>query len=347
VTLIAFASTPGGCTYYRAEMPARLLRAAGYDVAVSDFELEFGTEGGIAIPGYRDPDVVVMAAGWLRAHEDVIAGARAVGQKVIGDCDDWPWLPRSNPAWTADGAEHKLRAMRACDAIVTSTAYMQQGLAKHGIEAVLVRNLIDPTDYEPSRSHAQYDIYHPTGCDWCSKPAGVLTIGYRGVLAGFHDGDVATLNGHLPTEGVRYVHVGADPRARSTFAELAGVPPELVTNRLVQPFGPKYFGMLGGIDLALIPLRDCAFNRAKSNIAALEWTAAGVPWLAIGAATKHEFGLLDTWSADIELQPNWSGLRAGLDRRLTRQTECAKAFDVRTASAAPWLAALDRIGVQP
>jgi len=222
-----------------------------------------------------DPAIVVLAGGWpVKFGADRIRWAQRGGQKIVCDCDDWPWLPTTNPHYEIGAAERKLGALRQADAITCSTPFIQQGLAEYDIDATLCRNIIDPRRYDFSRG------YNRPNPDWNITPPHDerLVVGYRGMLCGFHDDDVRAARGQLPIEHTRYVHVGADPRERKSFAQLARVPAADVERRDAVPFD-DYGPQLDGIDIAIIPYANRAFSAAKSNIAALEWTAAGVPWL--------------------------------------------------------------------
>lgn len=277
--LVAFASTEGGCAHYRAELPARLLHERlGWDTAYT-VDIEFGIGGGIGVPGLPDPDVIVLAGGWSATPPDLVEAARAVGQTVLVDSDDWPWLPTENPHYTPNGGTNKVATMRAADGVTVSTPYMAHGLAEHfpNQPLTICRNFIDPTWYAKANAVNRARTHHE---------GGPLKVAYRGFLCGFHDADVRTLRGLLPADDLfEYVHIGADPRGR-TFAELARLPHASVEDRPATEYGPAYFDALAGVDLALIPLAPRPFNAAKSNIAALEWLAAGV--LPIYLGPRHE-----------------------------------------------------------
>lgn len=300
--LIGFASTEGGCAHYRAELPARMLRDRGLD-AFAGGDLYLYPGGPIAIAsdpadereaaadGWREPDVLVLAGGWpTKLGPDVIRAARACGQRVVVDCDDWPWLPAGNPHHVLGGGDYKLAAMRAADHVTASTPFLVDALARHRIDATLCRNSIDAARYADARA---VNVDRPD--------ASRMIAGYRGMLAGFHDADVRTLAGQLPDD-LALMHVGADPREHKSFARLARVAPERVATRAAVVFD-EYGPQLRGVDLALVPYALRQFSRAKSNIAAMEWTAAGVPW--VGAA-NDELALLDDLTPRLVDAVGWS-----------------------------------------
>jgi len=283
--LIGFASTQGGCLYYRCELPARELRAQGLDVVVGsdiffdpdDPRLAIATApesetGSYSPDGWVIPDTIVLAGGWPRIGPDMIRAARAAGQRVICDCDDWPWLPTGNPHHVLGGGDHKISVMRAADHVTVSTPALLDLMRRKGIAATLCRNSIDLDVWSNVRDENVHGRTYQGG-------QRVMVVGYRGMLGGFHDGDVRSLAGGLPLD-FEYVHVGADPRELKSFAKLAQLPPDKVERRQAVAF-EEYNGVaLAGVDVAVVPYCDRPFSLAKSNIACMEWTAAGVPWIA-------------------------------------------------------------------
>lgn len=322
---VGFVSSEGGCLHYRAELPARVIGLHAEIEARWGNDLTVNTEGdapiGLYDPSEPDqdwiPHVIVLAGGLPTGlGADVINRARASGQRVVCDCDDWPWLPESNPHHIANGGNLKLGALLAADAVTCSTPTIKGKLAEHGIDATMIRNTIEPGRYRDERAH---NLERLAGAD-----APEFVVGYRGLLAGFHDADLAILGGLLPTENVRYVHVGADPRSEHNLADLTGIPQPLVEERPAVAFD-DYGPALAGIDLALIPLADRPFSAAKSAIAALEWHAAGVPWLASDhpefARIAEGAGIIWTaraWSRMIELLADPAARRSLFEQQVPR-----------------------------
>ncbi len=351
---IAFAITDpaGGVAYYRGAAPANLARARGHTVVVSDavqmtplgalvVELELEAERPVA----WQPEVIVLTGGWPSAIEpDWIDEARANGQTVIVDIDDWPWIPPDNYHHEPELAGAKFAAIERADACIVSTPYLANRLRQRvRVPVHVVRNVVDPTMFLAAAAvnGAHGDAYRD------NVP---VTIGYRGGLA-WHRDDVATLAGVLEevvrraAVPVRFVHVGhlsrvtrtgAPPLEVPTFAEVAGIPDSLVYRRELVPFR-DYGASLGRVDIGIVPLTARPFALAKSNIGALEWTAAAVPWLA---SPNPEYELLDAasiasrsrdWLAKLLGLVNHAGVRADV---LERQR----------ASAARWFATHSNAG---
>ena len=337
---VGFASSHGGCLYYRAELPARTLQAHGVDAVVSgsyesrsrgDLSVDAAT-GRIGLPYDDDehwgeePDVVLLAGAYPSLlGADVILAARRHGQVIVCDLDDWPWTPPDNPTHHPEIGARKIEALRAADHVTCSTAYLSAMLDDHQIRHTLCRNTIDVDRYTDARE----DTLAPHWKDAFGDE--LLRVGYRGLLAGFHDADVRVLRGNLPIENTRYVHVGSDPRAEHDFAELAGISPVSVDERQAVDF-TAYGAQLAGVDVAVIPYADRPASQAKSNIAALEWTAAGVPWVAVDNAECH---LLDpAWTVG----PEWV---ADLVNELRDPTMREIVYERQRAELDVWVEALE------
>lgn len=318
MTLVGFASTDGGCRHYRCELPARSLKLhadvdviVGGDVAVNPFVPQ---KIGIYVgdEDFIEPDVIVIAGGYpVGLGPETITAARVAGQRVIVDVDDWPWLPPSNPRYHPEAAQQKIHAMCAANAVTVSTLALLDLCAERDIDAVLIPNTIDTERYRFERA-ANVNRRDPEVLERLDAADCPIVVGYRGLLAGFHDEDLRAV-GPLPTEGFRYVHVGADPRSPVSFADLTGVPAALVEERAAVTF-EEYGPALAGVDVALCPLAARPFSKAKSGIAPLEWHAAGVPWIGSehpeyraignGAGIMHS---AKAWARHLELlRPAWT-----------------------------------------
>jgi hypothetical protein len=334
--LVGFSSTHGGCFHYRAELPARVLPlyAHAFPGGVS---VVCGGDLALNAPEHRCPiglvddidevipEVIVLAGQWpaIVGYAGIDA-ARASGQIVVCDIDDYPNLPPDHPYHVRGARARKLAALRAADAVTCSTPALRDHLAEVEIGATVVRNGIDATRYELERFENLGRL--AMSCARAERDhLDELVIGYRGLLCGFHDDDVRELAQVFEgLSDVRFVHVGADPREEFSFADLAGVAPELVEERHATEFD-AYGPALAGVDLALIPLADRDVNRCKSNIAALEWHAAGVPWLA----TRHpEFELATSGPGLISNRLQWR-------RRVDELRDPARRCELYDAQAVP------------
>lgn len=276
---IGFAVTDpaNAVAYYRAAAPAAIRVELGDAVLVSD-QLMLTPTGVFALQmGGTDaawtPDVVVLTGGWPSGlpHVEWISEARANGQLVLCDVDDYPHVPPDNRHHDPELARAKLAAFNHADAVVCSTPVIAEWLALNSTTPVhVVRNVVDPGMFTYARAlnHARH-----------LGPDRPVVIGFRGGTA-WHRADLEALGGELAGLGdqVRFRHIGDDPDQPS-FAELTGVDPAQVVSVPLVPYR-DYPETLAGVDIGILPLADRVFSYAKSGIGALEWCAAGVPWLA-------------------------------------------------------------------
>lgn len=275
--------------YYRAGVPGRLLRARGHHAAVSDsgqltpagtiaLRLDAHDELGRVVAW--EPDAVLLTGGWASATPlQMIEEARANGQRVLVDVDDWPWIPPGNPHYDQRLAGAKLAAITRSDALVCSTPAIADGLTSRGhvsVPTIVSRNVIEPELYEPAR------IANVRRRGWArarARKGG--RVAYRGAVA-YHDADVRLLRGWLDDLLVNFsshaVHVGHDPSAPSFSGTACVSPSRLITRPLVTM--AEYAYNLARVEVAVVPLSLEPFSLAKSNAAGLEWCAAGVPFVA-------------------------------------------------------------------
>lgn len=329
-----------GVAYYRAKLPALAVEALGHDVIMSDIVRQ--TPAGTIACGVVstdenapelaiEPDVIVLVGGVTYDLDPAwIVEARDAGQRVLVDCDDLPFVPANNYAWRPDFAQRRTHAIGQANGVICSTPYLQDRLRARAHSTFVSRNTIDTSAYDDARRGNRYT----------QARVGHVTVGWRGGTP-WHHGDLGEVKGiaHAFTDRARFVHVGhIDKRARyigcshempaalsesaingavvwcgecvakrevimlpHSFAELAGVPDVHVETRGLVPMA-EYQRSLSGIDLAIVPLTAQPFNYAKSCIAGMEWTAAGVPWIA---SATPEYEWLDR-SSTVRRPRDWS-----------------------------------------
>jgi hypothetical protein len=74
-----------------------------------------------------------------------------------------------------------------------------------------------------------------------------------------------------------------------SFADQSGIDPKRLKTLPMQPM--NRYHLMFQMDIGLVPLNDIPFNRAKSFIKGLEYTASGIPFVAQGTG---EYELLAT-----------------------------------------------------
>jgi hypothetical protein len=338
------ASVPGGSGWARIHMPARWLADRGHMVAVGHGGASLARHAGAIIPLSNDskpimpeiPDVVVMQRVMDVEYVEAIPRARAYGQVVVQDLDDWFWgLDKANKAWWGTHPDRNptwnrdlyLRQIELSDAVTTSTAAIGSLLRNRTrclTPQILLRNVCDMVAYETQ-------VVRPV--------TDGLVVGWVGAL-GWRSGDLETLRGvldpFLASCGGSFVHHGTFPpwdkrmsgtirggrfvvektaAVDGTAAERAGVAAERAgpTDTFRKPW--LYPELVRGFDIGVVPLSRQAFNYAKSWIKGLEYAAAGIPFVAQRTDEYEALGcglLADTpkqWRAALEALRD-PGLRA-------------------------------------
>lgn len=301
VVTIGFAVSDvhGGLGYYRGRVPARMLLEAGRDAAVGD-AIEFPIGGGpLALvevddaPGYIAkhagapfaPHVVVLAGSFPHhARAGAIKAAQAAGQAVIVDIDDSIWLPEWHPHHSPEIEVGRLAAIAEADIVTAGTPAIADEIGRYSARPpVVVPNVIDCAD-------AARALGFPPRLTRLDERE--FVIGYRGPLE-YHRGDLDVMGDalavlHRRRPYVRFVHVGADDPA--PFADWVGVPVEVVEARPLVAFD-HYLERLAGVDVAVLPYSSTSYSRAKGAQGGLEWTMAGVPWVASAQPALLELAL--------------------------------------------------------
>lgn len=334
--------TPGGTAWLRCLLIARALRDHGGHETFVGQDIAAHNRTGELMLVERDTldprratteewhhglDVIVITR-WMEAEAPrVIRRARANGQVVINDLDDWyHGMAPSNRAWwtthpkaSADrNRNHYMEVLRASSAITVSTPYLVDRYREHVNDAVpmfVLRNAIDldrfagpaPAPHDPPR------------------------IGWAGHVS-FRHHDLETLRGVIgpwaQRNGWGVHHAGDDPRTGVSARDLLGVPDGVPwTTSGLAPLA-EYPGILRDLDVGLVPLSDAPFNLAKSAIKGMEYAAVGLPFVA-RATPEYE------WLAEQGI-----GRTARKPRQWLRHLDELADPDVRAAEGAANRAAL-------
>lgn len=232
-----------------------------------EFELVWGVrdEGGQGVADETlasDADLVVMQRFFpVSAQIKLMELIRASGKPVVLDIDDLITdLPSDNPHHAyAEGVKPALlEALAQADAVVCSSEVLKEHLSAYAQDIVVLPNAVDT------------ELFHAP----VPTPRPVVTLGLLGSQT--HATDFALLEPVLDAllakygERLRIVFMGMVPERWQGHAAISG-----------HAFEPDYAAYASklkalGIDIALVPLADNAFNRAKSNIKWLEYSACGI-----------------------------------------------------------------------
>lgn len=283
---------PDGSGYYRAALPGReLMRQGGHEVWHTGTMLN-GKDGvlhGVSQHNrdlqFRDPDVIIIQRWMDRDLPDIIRKARANGQIIIQDIDDW-YLgldtrnrafigthPKTNPNANRD---HLMRSFAASDAVWVSTPFLEDGYRRFNDNIRTLRNPIDLDRWDA--------IYSDRGTTGGERP----TVGWVGSNR-WRSGDLETLRGFLPQwlrqHGLRFVHAGAvmdidtGDQEEGRIQESLGLEDDEFDTYGALPIS-KYPSLFQRIDIGLVPLNGIPFNEAKSYLKGMEYAAARVPFVA-------------------------------------------------------------------
>lgn len=221
-----------------------------------------------------DLDVIVMQRVMFG---DVIAKmpqAKANGQILVNDVDDWYW--GLSPANRAFAASHPKQnpvenitfykgIIGKSDVVTVSTPYLAERLrqwVRCPIE--ILPNTVDLTKFQPRP---------PTD-------ATVPLVGWVGSTA-HRSGDLNEVRGVLNTmfeKGKIRLHHSGDHPNHESFAAAIGTHPKIVSTLPLLP--PADYPKAFVFDVGIVPLTNMPFNRAKSGIKGLEYAASGIPFVA-------------------------------------------------------------------
>lgn len=302
------------CGHYRCIFPARFVNEPGVEVLIGDDAPDLSGEwSGPWDPARKDPpawvelrgvhkvpdvDVVVIQRPLSKWRADLVGFLQAAGVAVVVEIDDdFSCIHPDNPAflpaepawWPAEDAreytghanlavtarrrvggkewfrcdvtspsskDNIARACRQADLVTCTTEALASRYAPHGRVAV-IPNFIP-------------EAYLTTSGARCAT----TRVGWSGSVQ-THPGDLdeaAAVGILLDRNGARFSVIGSGEgvgKAMGCAVEATGW----------VPFD-AYPTVMAGLDVGVCPLRDSAFNRAKSWLKPLEMSALGVAWVA-------------------------------------------------------------------
>lgn len=311
---------PNGCAYYRCYLPS--LELEKYDYGVATALPEYHPEHGFG--AYLDKDnvhfgwdIVILKLIMLRAVADILEGPQRPNQKIVVDVDDfYEGLQPTNLAWQNtdpekypdSNREHYWRIIDAADAIITSTQFLYDFYTKEkGKKNVfLVRNGIDIDRWHKKQDHARF----------------MPKVGWVGAIP-WRSGDIETmqpfLGEFLEKNRLEFHHSGHIKEIPFNFTDLAGIPKTVKFSHEPRKVLSQYPHMFKKIDIGLVPLSDIPFNYAKSTIKGLEYTAAGVPFIA-SYSPEYEFLANDGVGRVAHSEEEWKHhLNELLDPKIRKQ----------------------------
>ena len=195
------------------------------------------------------------------------------GKKLVTECDDWMFdIPAYNVASHPykPGSEKERIAfeqLKLSDAIIVSTPFLKESLSTLFPEKPIhvIPNAIDFDVWDNAKSDGKME----------PKKDGVVRIIYSG--CGNHSGDLEIVKPVLLKLLDEYPNLEVLMSAEFECFKDVTHPRFKVVGRWVDimSFPSMVKGWDG--DIGIAPLRDNAFNRAKSNLRWLEYSALGLP----------------------------------------------------------------------
>jgi glycosyltransferase involved in cell wall biosynthesis len=276
---VRIAVIPGdetGCGTYRMILPANAVQKVRPDWSVELYKpgtvkVASDQQGrAIGLKGMADPDkidVLVMQRIGTRATLGFTDWARDHGIATVIDADDAMWcIDKNNAAyrsWNNQQMNWKFldQATERADLVTVTSPHLAKRYGKHG-RVEIISNYLPAEVFDYERVVRNDDI---------------TAVGWTGFVS-THPRDLNVVGDAMRriTEDTEAVaRVIGDGRGA---AKVWGV--KTMEQIDPQPLGPAYFTALSTLNVGLVPLEDSNFNRGKSWLKALEFSAMGVPVVA-------------------------------------------------------------------
>jgi glycosyltransferase involved in cell wall biosynthesis len=268
--IAAYAPDTSACGYYRIIIPLAYLHKYKICKRVTLF-------GAVELDKFADYDVIIAQRETRPTMVEDLKKLQSQGKIVLLDTDDMlESVHPSNPAYKIyfPGSPRLLNYMKAIklsDALTVSTHELKkqyQGISKN---IHVVPNYVD-FDFRP---WPQYEMHTKE----------IIRLGWSGSSS--HLNDLKQIGGSLHKilnkyENVVYVHFGDNVLYNYILREF-----DLPSNKtiIIEPVNfDKYPASLNNFDIGLCPLVDSKFNRSKSFLKPLEYSACGIPFVASAVA---------------------------------------------------------------
>jgi glycosyltransferase involved in cell wall biosynthesis len=326
-SVLALVSDMTGPSLWRVLWPISALEKAGYPCG---WDLKDNHLIGAIAPSFDG--YILPRMSWPTSHrraaEAWFASIRRAGKFVVYECDDdlftqhltqrsieLDWTDGHSVAELDERRFQGIWAMQQCDGVTVSTQRLATIVRTYTDKPVaVVPNAIDLPWFQGVVRAGQ------------RQTAG-LTIGWAGGRR--HDRDVAMMAKAWGRIAARYPEV--------TFVVQGYLPPVVLEHvdparlRVIdwQPL-ESYAAGLREVDIGCCAVADTPFNRAKSNIKAIEYGAAGCavvasPTLYAGLVDHGSSGFLaetaDEWEDALEQVVTRPSLRSMMARRLYKTVE--------------------------
>lgn len=315
---------PAGSAYYRARLPQKFLPGSVMGMPKFSMRDGFGVDSMGGMFGY---DIVVLKLLMEKQVARQIKHARKLGQRIIVDVDDYyPGLTPGHVLYdhmvtTEDEArnvETYEQVILAADTITVTTPFLRDYYGELHPDVRVIPNVVEP------------DLFRTRPIRQTDRPM----LGWFG-LTGYRNGDLETLTAWLPDfleQHQLIFHHSGHHEGLPSIDKVIGLPRSRV--HVHPPVPMSRIWKLFDFDIGLVPLSDIPFNHAKSNLKGLEYTAAGLPFIA--QALPEYLRLANEGCGRVALTPEdwWTHATELLDHT-TRLRDMERNFPVMTREHTP------------
>lgn len=217
-------------------------------------------------------DTVVLKLIMSRWTPKQIELAQKLGQRIIVDIDDYyQGLTPANKAYEIThpeqnkktNREHYEKVIAAADLITVSTPFLLDYYSNLYPNVRMIRNGVNMAQFKPVTQRERKPVF-----------------GWAGSTE-YRNNDLEQLREWLPDfleeHNLKFHHAGHLESAPS-LAEITGISSRRITTSPLVPITGYAAGFK--FDIGIVPLNNIPFNEAKSNIKGLEYSAAGIPFIA-------------------------------------------------------------------
>lgn len=250
---------PSASSWYRCYLPMIELIKNGYSVGMSMPSISYKNEYEILVPNKKNNDkldIVVLKLVNLKHFIEYTKKALKTGQKIVVDIDDYP-----------GNNVYQDKIIDLTTALIVSTPFLQDFYQKRypNKPIFLVRNGINLDVWKNKNNHIE----------------NIPTFGWVGATP-HRVKDLNELNpffgDFIKKNKYKFHHSGTVDKAPSAD-KLIGLDKGIFTHETKVPIS-LYPNLFKKIDIGLVPLSKSFINDAKSFIRGLEFTGAGIPFIA-------------------------------------------------------------------
>ena len=239
------------------------------------------------LAGLGDKDVAIIyrfSLGWVNLCK-YISSARSRNVRIICDVDDYLW---SANGWSIGRLGGFTNLLKQCDLVTCSTPRLHEQLRvmfPHA-EISLVENTAPIESGKRSRKISKIRIGW-TGAAW-TRPNDLKIL--------------SSLVSYVDNQPDRYqlVHVGSSPYHPS-LASILNINEDKVENYPLMAH--MDYVRLIDFDIGLAPLSNSLFNHYKSPIKVIEYSSAGIPWIASDEEPYRRICDLWEWNGRLCKRP--------------------------------------------